>query len=72
MRSRRRSRSTCCAGPRNPLHERGYASIGCLPCTSRVAAGEDERAGRWRGAAKTECGLHAAAGAAEDAGTVQG
>ena len=45
--------------PYNPLHDRGYPSIGCLPCTSRVAAGEDDRAGRWRGAAKTECGLHA-------------
>lgn len=45
--------------PYNPLHDRGYPSIGCHPCTSRVAAGEDERAGRWRGAGKTECGLHA-------------
>jgi phosphoadenosine phosphosulfate reductase len=44
--------------PYNPLHERGYPSIGCQPCTSAVAAGEDPRAGRWRGAAKTECGLH--------------
>ena len=45
--------------PYNPLHDRGYPSIGCLPCTSAVAAGEDDRAGRWRGARKTECGLHA-------------
>ena len=45
--------------PYNPLHDHGYPSIGCLPCTSRVAAGEDDRAGRWRGGAKTECGLHA-------------
>ncbi len=45
--------------PYNPLHDRGYPSIGCLPCTGGVAAGEDDRAGRWRGAAKTECGLHA-------------
>jgi phosphoadenylyl-sulfate reductase (thioredoxin) len=44
--------------PFNPLHERGYPSIGCQPCTSPVAAGEDPRAGRWRGAGKTECGLH--------------
>ena len=44
--------------PTSPLHARGYPSIGCVPCTSRVAAGEDPRAGRWRGAAKTECGLH--------------
>ena len=45
--------------PYNPLHDQGYPSIGCQPCTSRVAPGEDDRAGRWRGAAKTECGLHA-------------
>ena len=45
--------------PYNPLHDRGYPSIGCLPCTSAVAVGEDDRAGRWRGAPKTECGLHA-------------
>jgi phosphoadenosine phosphosulfate reductase len=45
--------------PVNPLHEQGYPSIGCVPCTSRVLPGEDPRAGRWRGRAKTECGLHA-------------
>ncbi len=45
--------------PRNPLHDRGYPSIGCWPCTSAVRPGEDPRAGRWRGRAKTECGLHA-------------
>jgi phosphoadenosine phosphosulfate reductase len=45
--------------PVNPLHEQGYLSIGCVPCTSRVLPGEDPRAGRWRGRAKTECGLHA-------------
>ena len=44
--------------PTNPLHAQGYPSIGCVHCTSAVAAGEDPRAGRWRGAAKTECGLH--------------
>jgi phosphoadenosine phosphosulfate reductase len=44
--------------PYNPLHDRGYPSIGCWPCTRPVAAGEDERAGRWAGHAKTECGLH--------------
>lgn len=49
--------------PYNPLHDRGFPSIGCRPCTSRVAAGEDERTGRWRGSAKTECGLHAPGGA---------
>jgi phosphoadenosine phosphosulfate reductase len=44
--------------PRHPLVARGYPSIGCAPCTSPVAPGEDERAGRWRGSAKTECGIH--------------
>ncbi len=44
--------------PYNPLHDQGYPSIGCQPCTRRVLAGEDERAGRWSGTAKTECGLH--------------
>lgn len=42
----------------NPLRESGYASIGCAPCTRRVAEGEDPRAGRWAGKLKTECGLH--------------
>jgi phosphoadenosine phosphosulfate reductase len=45
--------------PYNPLHDAGYPSIGCWPCTRAVAPGEsDERAGRWAGQAKTECGLH--------------
>jgi phosphoadenosine phosphosulfate reductase len=44
--------------PYNPLLERGYASIGCMPCTRPVSAGEDARAGRWSGFDKTECGLH--------------
>ena len=44
--------------PRHPLSRFGFASIGCMPCTSRVKAGEDARSGRWRGAAKTECGIH--------------
>lgn len=44
--------------PRHPLVEAGYPSIGCAPCTSRVEAGEDARAGRWRGTQKIECGLH--------------
>ncbi len=45
--------------PYNPLHDRGYPSIGCWPCTRPVSSGEaDERAGRWAGQAKTECGLH--------------
>ncbi|MEU8436263.1 phosphoadenylyl-sulfate reductase [Streptomyces sp. NPDC029216] len=42
----------------NPLLMDGYASVGCAPCTRRVAEGEDARAGRWAGRAKTECGLH--------------
>lgn len=45
--------------PYNPLHNQGFPSIGCWPCTRAVAAGEtDERAGRWSGMKKTECGLH--------------
>jgi len=46
--------------PYNPLHDQGYLSIGCKPCTRPVTEGEDERAGRWSGSAKTECGLHTA------------
>jgi phosphoadenosine phosphosulfate reductase len=42
----------------NPLLTDGYASVGCAPCTRRVLAGEDARAGRWAGRSKTECGLH--------------
>ncbi len=44
--------------PTHPLLEMGYASIGCWPCTRAIKAGEDERAGRWEGRAKTECGIH--------------
>ncbi len=44
--------------PRHPLVSKGYPSIGCAPCTSRVAEGEDPRAGRWRGREKQECGIH--------------
>ena len=44
--------------PYNPLHDRGYPSIGCTHCTRPVRPGEDPRAGRWSGFAKTECGLH--------------
>jgi len=46
--------------PYNPLHDRGYPSIGCTYCTRAVQPGEDARAGRWSGFAKTECGLHKA------------
>ena len=44
--------------PAHPLIVQGYKSIGCAPCTSPVAEGEDERSGRWRGSEKTECGIH--------------
>ncbi len=44
--------------PRHPLVARGYPSIGCAPCTSKVAQGEDPRAGRWRDTTKEECGIH--------------
>ncbi len=44
--------------PPHPLVAEGYPSIGCSPCTSRVATGEDARSGRWRGWDKTECGIH--------------
>lgn len=44
--------------PPHPLIASGYMSVGCMPCTSRTAPDEDARAGRWRGRAKTECGIH--------------
>ena len=44
--------------PPHPLVASGYQSVGCMPCSSRSAAGEDARDGRWRGRAKTECGIH--------------
>ena len=44
--------------PRHPLIQQGYPSIGCSPCTSKVAPGEDPRSGRWKGWDKTECGIH--------------
>lgn len=44
--------------PYNPLHDKDYPSVGCWPCTRAVQLGEDERAGRWSGSQKTECGLH--------------
>ena len=44
--------------PYNPLHDQGYVSIGCFPCTRAITTDDDERAGRWSGTAKTECGLH--------------
>jgi phosphoadenosine phosphosulfate reductase len=44
--------------PYNPLHDQGYRSIGCQPCTNKTASGENERAGRWTGFNKVECGIH--------------
>jgi phosphoadenosine phosphosulfate reductase len=44
--------------PQHPLLASGYLSVGCMPCSSRTAPGEDARAGRWRGQAKRECGIH--------------
>jgi phosphoadenosine phosphosulfate reductase len=44
--------------PYHPLHDSGFRSIGCWPCTRATRPGEDERAGRWSGMGKTECGLH--------------
>jgi phosphoadenosine phosphosulfate reductase len=44
--------------PPHPLVASGYLSVGCMPCSSRTAPGEDARAGRWRGKGKTECGIH--------------
>lgn len=44
--------------PYNPLHDEGYPSIGCFPCTAQVSDGDGVRAGRWKDFAKTECGLH--------------
>lgn len=44
--------------PYNPLHDRGYHSIGCWPCTRAVGEGQNERAGRWTGFDKSECGIH--------------
>ena len=46
--------------PRHPLVDRGFPSIGCAVCTRAVAAGEDDRAGRWSGSRKVECGIHTA------------
>jgi phosphoadenosine phosphosulfate reductase len=44
--------------PYNPLHDSGYRSIGCIPCTRPIAPDEEERAGRWAGSDKLECGIH--------------
>jgi phosphoadenosine phosphosulfate reductase len=44
--------------PPHPLAEKGFLSVGCMPCTTRSQANEDARAGRWRGRSKSECGIH--------------
>jgi len=54
--------------PRHPLEAKGYLSVGCEPCTSIVAPGEDPRAGRWRGWDKTECGIHVPGSPANEGG----
>jgi len=46
--------------PRHPLYEKGYRSVGCAPCTIAIGLNDDERAGRWAGRGKVECGLHTA------------
>ncbi len=51
--------------PAHPLVEQGYPSIGCMPCTTKVAPGEDPRSGRWKGWDKTECGIHVDGAASE-------
>lgn len=51
--------------PRHPLVAKGFPSIGCTPCTTRVSEGEAARAGRWRDQGKTECGIHFGAGGAQ-------
>lgn len=48
--------------PRHPLVAKGYPSIGCMPCTTRVGEHEDPRSGRWKGQEKTECGIHFSGG----------
>jgi len=55
--------------PEHPLAADGFRSIGCMPCTTRVADGEDERSGRWRGSEKSECGIHLGLAALETDGS---
>jgi len=56
--------------PRHPLEAKGFLSVGCEPCTSPVAPGEDPRAGRWRGWDKTECGIHSPSSSDADDGAL--
>jgi phosphoadenosine phosphosulfate reductase len=53
--------------PYNPMVDLGFSSIGCWPCTSPAVPEEGERAGRWRGQPKTECGIHVALTPSKDA-----
>jgi phosphoadenosine phosphosulfate reductase len=53
--------------PQHPLYKKGYRSIGCSPCTIAIGANDDERAGRWAGRGKVECGLHTSMFAKKDA-----
>ncbi len=57
--------------PHNPLYDLGYASIGCAPCTRLRFAGEPERAGRWAGLSKWECGIHEREAAQQEQGSVR-
>src|SRR5262249_94682 len=57
--------------PYNPLHEAGYRSIGCIPCTRPISPDEEERAGRWAGSDKLECGIHTE-GVVRESGPVEG
>ena len=52
--------------PVHPLYDRGFASIGCAPCTRPVLDDEDDRAGRWDGSAKLECGIHTFGGTSQE------
>lgn len=54
--------------PAHPLVELGYPSIGCSPCTTKVAPGEDPRSGRWKGWDKVECGIHTEVTMLDDSG----
>jgi phosphoadenosine phosphosulfate reductase len=58
--------------PFNPLHDAGYRSIGCIPCTRPTRPDEEERAGRWAGSDKLECGIHLEGGAARARGVTNG
>ena len=58
--------------PYNPLHDSGYRSIGCIPCTRPIRPDEEERAGRWAGSDKLECGIHVESSPGGDSSTAKG